>query len=186
MEKERFSDAIEPIPIDLLREPIVWFFAEHYRHRDVCKRLLLMSDSVEFNADVYMAVRDFLEHDLPVHIIDEEDDLFPLLRRRCEPDDQIEKVLGVLSGEHASDMHDAAAVCELVGRAISEKRGLAVFSETADVVPPFCQSQQRHIAVENAVVLPIVRLRLTSDDLNSLGRRLAARRGLSNPYQDAS
>lgn len=186
MERDRLNGAIEPIPIELLCEPLVWFFAEHYRHRDVCKRLLSMSESVEFDAETYNAVRSFLENDLPVHIIDEEDDLFPLLRRRCEPDDQIEKVLGMLSGEHANDMHDATAVCALVDKAIAEKRGLAVFSETPDIVPPFCQSQQRHIAVENAVVLPIARLRLTEDDLKSLGRRLAARRGLANPFKDAS
>ena len=36
----------------------------------------------------------------------------------------------------------------------------------------------RHLALENAVVLPIARLRLSAEDLLALSRRLAARRGL--------
>lgn len=178
--------SIEPMPTDLLREPLVWFFAEHYRHRDVCKKLLSLSKSVNFDGAVLKEIEHFLEVDMPLHIIDEEDDLFPLLRRRCEADDQIERVLGMLSGEHASDMHDATAVGDLIKQAIDEERGLAGFSKTEAVVPAFCLSQKRHIAVENAVVLPIARLRLTEADLVNLGQRLAARRGLPDPFARTS
>lgn len=177
---------IEPMPVDLLKEPLVWFFAEHYRHRDVCKRLLDLSGSVKFDETVLLEIEHFLEIDMPLHIIDEEDDLFPLLRRRCEADDQIENVLGMLSGEHASDMQDANALVALIKKAISDKRGLAGYADTEKVVPPFCHSQKRHIAVENAVVLPIARLRLSDGDLQNLGRRLAARRGLPDPFAVAS
>lgn len=177
---------LEQVPLELLREPLVWFFAEHYRHRDVCKRLLLMLGTVDFGAEDLRAIYDFLDSDLPVHIIDEEDDLFPLLRRRCAPDDHIETVLGMLSGEHASDMHDALAVKAVIARAISEERGLRCYSQSQSVIEHFCSSQKRHIAVENAVVLPIARLRITDSDLQSLGQRLAARRGLPDPFAVAS
>ncbi len=178
--------AIEPIPLDLLREPLVWFFAEHYRHRDVCSRLLLLSASVVFEEAVLRDILRFLQSDLPVHIIDEEDDLFPLLRRRCTPEDQIETVLGMLSGEHANDMQDAAVVTRLVAQAVAEQRGLGCLAGAARAIEPFCQHQRRHIAVENAVVLPIARLRLTDADLKHLGQRLAARRGLSDPFAQAA
>jgi len=175
--------AIEPMPSDLLKEPLVWFFAEHYRHRTVCKELLRLAGSVQFDAAMLQQIEHFLEVDMALHIIDEEDDLFPLMRRRCEADDQIERVLGMLSGEHATDMHDAAEVKKLIVRALSEERGLAGFRETDEIVPPFCGAQQRHIAMENAVVLPIARLRLSPSDLKGLGRRLAARRGLPDPFK---
>lgn len=185
MEGIKRYEAIEPAPLDLLREPLVWFFAEHYRHREVCARLLTLSTAVAFDESALSDVRSFMERDLPVHIIDEEDDLFPLLRRRCEPDDQIEKVLGMLSGEHANDMRDAAAVKALVTNAVKEKRGLACYRETRAMIEPFCSQQKRHIAVENAVILPIARLRLTDSDLKNLGRRLAARRGLDDPFTES-
>lgn len=177
---------IEPIPLDLLREPLVWFFAEHYRHRDVCTRLTELARSVIFDEAALREIYRFLDRDLPLHVIDEEDDLFPLLRRRCEPDDQIELVLGMLSAEHAADMSEGAAVKSLVGAALAEQRGLACYAEAGAAIDAFCQKQKRHIAVENAVVLPIARHRLGEDDLISLGQRLAARRGLANPFQAAS
>lgn len=186
MENATSTGAIEAVPLELLREPLVWFFAEHYRHRDVCKRLLVLAETVENDAAALEEIHVFLESDLPVHIIDEEDDLFPLLRRRCEADDQIEKVLGLLSGEHANDMHGASEVKALVAKALSENRGLASYAEAARIIPSFCHSQKRHIAVENAVVLPIARLRLTARDLRDLGRRLAARRGLPDPFEAES
>lgn len=177
---------IEAMPVDLLREPLVWFFAEHYRHRSVCKRLRDLAKSVAFDEGALREVLQFLDSDLPLHIIDEEDDLFPLLRRRCEADDQIEKVLGMLSGEHASDLHDASAVKSLIASALKDRRGPAGYAEAAQIIPPFCRSQERHIAVENAVVLPIARARLREADLCSLGRRLAARRGLPDPFAEVS
>lgn len=175
--------AIEPMPVELLKEPLVWFFAEHYRHRAVCKELLRLAESDDFDEMLMRQIEYFLDVDLALHIVDEEDDLFPLLRRRCEPDDQIENVLEMLAREHASDLHDATAVRTLIKEALSRKRGLAAFSETGEIVPPFCRGQQRHIAVENAVVLPIARMRLTPRDLTNLGRRLAARRGLLDPFE---
>jgi iron-sulfur cluster repair protein YtfE (RIC family) len=180
------SGFLEPVPLELLREPLVWFFAEHYRHRDVCKRLLLLLDTVDYDAEDLQAIHDFLDGDLPVHIIDEEDDLFPLLRRRCEPEDYIENVLGMLSGEHANDMHDAQAVKAVIVKAISEERGLRCYLESQSIIEHFCSSQKRHIAMENAVVLPIARIRITDADLQSLGQRLAARRGLPDPFAEAS
>lgn len=177
---------IEAIPLDLLSEPLIWFFAEHYRHRDVCVRLTGLARSVIFDEAALREVYRFLDRDLPLHVIDEEDDLFPLLRRRCEPDDQIEKVLGMLSAEHAADMSEGAAVKSLVGAALAEQRGLAGYAHAEATIDAFCQKQKRHIAVENAVVLPIARHRLNEGDLISLGQRLAARRGLGNPFQAAS
>lgn len=177
---------IEAVPLDLLREPLVWFFAEHYRHRDVCTRLRDAAESVIFDEQGLREVYHFLDRDLPLHVIDEEDDLFPLLRRRCEPDDQIEKVLGMLSAEHASDVSAAAEVRSILAIALAERRGLACYPDARSVIDAFCHQQMRHIAVENAVVLPIARHRLNEDDLSNLGRRLAARRGLSNPFSDAS
>ena len=67
----------------------------------------------------------------------------------------------------------------------------AMLNETAPGLDParrkilseFASQERRHLGLENAVILPIARLRLDADDLATLGRRLAARRGrvLSEP-----
>ena len=33
------TNEIEEVPIELLSEPLDWFFAEHYRHRQLCSAL---------------------------------------------------------------------------------------------------------------------------------------------------
>ena len=41
--------------------------------------------------------------------------------------------------------------------------------------------QRRHLAWENGTILPLARKRLNKHDLAELGRKMAARRGLSFP-----
>lgn len=177
---------IEPIPLELLKEPLVWLFAEHYRHRDVCLRLLSLVDVPVFEEVAYRDIYNFIHRDMPLHIIDEEDDLFPLMRRRCSPDDGIEKILGMLSADHADDMKDVGVVESLLSTALAERKSLCECADTLETVSEFCHQQKRHIALENAVVLPIARHRLTPCDLMELGGRMAARRGLESPFGCAS
>ena len=43
----------------------------------------------------------------------------------------------------------------------------------------FAEAQRRHIAWENSLVLPLARKRLTAKDLETMGRNMAARRGIA-------
>ena len=121
---------------------------------------------------------DFIRYDLALHIIDEEEDLFPLLRRRALPEDEIENVLGRLSAEHRTDATQSQVVRERLEAALIAQRAPALDPEVKSVLLTFARHELRHLALENAVVLPIARLRLTAADLTALSRRLAARRGL--------
>ncbi len=177
---------IEAPAESMLQDPLVWFFAEHYRHRQVCQKLSESAQSVILNVSQTKDILEFLENDLPLHIIDEEDDLFPLLRRRCEPEDKLERTLGMLSGEHASDMNIGKDLVSVLRQTLKNGRGLGTSQRAKDVIETFTTSQRRHIALENAVVLPIAKMRLTKADKKALGRRLAARRGLSDPFKKAS
>lgn len=171
-----------PAP-EMLKEPLIWLFAEHYKHRQICQRLMEYSHSVILNVKQTKEILEFLETDLPLHIIDEEDDLFPLLRRRCEPEDRLERTLGMLSGDHAADLTVSQDLIAVLKQALVDKRGLGTSQKAKDIIEAFCTSQKHHIALENAVVLPIARLRLLQSDKIALGRRLAARRGLADPFQ---
>ena len=168
---------IEPMPDDLIHEPLEWLFAEHYRHRQLWGVIERIAASTVLLREEVAEVLNFLRLDLPLHMIDEEEDLFPLLRRRCEPADEVEKVLGVLSLEHSADIDAAERVGGHLERALATGVAPGLDPAARKALTDFVMQEKRHIALENGVVLPIARLRLEPADLRTLSRRLAARRG---------
>jgi hemerythrin-like domain-containing protein len=174
---------IEPIDARLLAEPIEFIFAEHYRQRAVLNLIEQLADDglgSEARRRLAGLVLNFVRHDLAMHVVDEERDLFPLLQRRTKPGDRILGVLAQFAAEHAAD--------ELLARQLAA--GLTVLAGRGAPEPPvefrivarlFAQSQRRHLAWENAVILPLARERLTATDLRELAHRIAARRGLRAP-----
>ena len=173
---------IETIPEELLKDPLLWIFAEHHRQRQICQQLSDQAGSVVLDVKSIQEIITFLKMEMPLHIIDEEDDLFPLLRTRCEPEDNMEHTLGQLSDEHASDLEVGEQLISVLENALKNKQGIGISQTSKDIIESFCTLQRRHIAIENAVVLPIARLRLTNEDKKTLGRRLVARRRLPDPF----
>ena len=173
---------IEAIPENLFREPIDYLYADHFRQRVVCKFL----DQIAFDPGAANVARlatlalEYLEQDLSHHIADEEQDLFPRLRTRCKPPDHIVSILTVLSEEHAKDAELSSGL--LAGlRRLKEGRPLKQVSEFLQTAAAFAETQRRHIAWEEDVVLPLARKRLSANDLEEIGRGMAARRGLAFP-----
>ncbi len=171
-----------PIPESLLLEPLDYIYADHFRQRAVCVKLEQLIEDPDDPCARHEAaeILAFMEQDLPLHIADEEDSLFPLLRLRCQPEDDIEQVLQILSEEHASD--EALAkdlIAEL--RRLSTARGRAGGRALKWVALAYIQTQRRHLSWENALLLAIARRRLMPADLVSLGRDMAQRRGVSYP-----
>jgi hemerythrin-like domain-containing protein len=164
---------IEDMPTHLLAEPLEWFFAEHFRHRQCCALIEEVAASVVFDGERITKIVDFLRHDLPLHVIDEEEDLFPLLRRRCQPEDELEKILGVLSAEHRDDVDTAARVREHLEACLETRSAPGLDADKRKAMQAFATQERRHLGLENAVVLPIARLRLSPSDLATLSRRLA-------------
>lgn len=170
---------IESSPPELLREPLEFLFAEHYRHRQMCQLLEHLAASADFDATMIATTDDFIRYDLALHIIDEEEDLFPLLRRRCAPEDDIEGVLGRLSAEHAMDQELARLVRALFVQALEKREPISSLPGGPSALVELARQERGHLALENAVVMPLARRRLTSEDLSGLSIRLAARRGIS-------
>ncbi len=169
---------IEAIPDTLLQEPLNFIFADHYRQRVVCTLLEELADAEALDAGKAEEVVDFLANDMARHVRDEEEDLFPLLRRRCASEDEIEAILDQLAGEHTAD--------ERLGRDLVVALGALSAAGTAPRIRPkvrqkmldFARRQRRHLMVENNIVLPIARTRLGGADLARLARRMAVRRGV--------
>ncbi len=168
---------LEPLPRELLHKPLDYILADHLRQRVLCVLCERLADADRIDIELTRETLDYLKNDMVVHVIDEEQDLFPLIRRRAEPGDEIETALGQLSGEHADDE-------ELANKIIA---GLELCLPSPDqplgddikaALRSFARNQRLHLALENATVMPLAKIRLTERDLKDLSARMAARRGI--------
>lgn len=173
------SNATE-LSSDVFRHPLEFIFAEHDRHRIVCAVLERLAEDLHA-ADARenaAFVLDHLENQLPLHIADEERDLFPLLRQRCLEDDGVDELLALLQDEHdEDDVHCAVLLAPL--RVIAAGGKLNDIPEFATLARDFARFQRRHLGWENGTILPLAERRLTDADQAELGRCMAARRGVS-------
>ncbi|MDQ0464432.1 hemerythrin-like domain-containing protein [Caulobacter ginsengisoli] len=166
-------------PDILLSDPIAWFFAEHQRHRQFCDLMQRASLATQFDEGVIRWLLDFVIHELGLHVLDEENDLFPLMRARAQPEDNIEALLGRLAGEHAKDLDRAATVRHHLETCLRQQAPIGRNNVRRRALEAFAAQERGHLALENAVILPLARLRLTERDLLDLSNRLAIRRGLA-------
>jgi hemerythrin-like domain-containing protein len=170
------SAFLEPMPFALLDEPLEYVFADHFRQRSLCvalKRFAVERRAPRADADAVIA---FLERDLPVHHEDEDEDLFPLLRRRGLPEDGLAVQLARLSDDHRT----AEPMVDDIIDALAEDPSLPMvrLSRSAcELMKAYVAHEHRHLAIENGIVLAIARVRLTSADLKLLSRGMKARRG---------
>lgn len=172
---------------DVFRHPLEFFFAEHDRHRIVSAVLERIADDLKAS-DVrqnaaYVLVH--LEEDLPLHMMDEEHDLFPMLRERCLADDNIDEILSILHEEHEED--------EILCASLLPQLVILVDGGMPENVDYFCtlargfaRSQRRHLGWENGTVLPLAEKRLTDEDQAALGRSMAKRRGVTFSLNSSS
>jgi hemerythrin-like domain-containing protein len=159
----------------LLARPLEFLVVEHLRQRDLCALLdeVAAAEPVDRARAAYAARR--IARDLAIHVLDDEEDLYPLLRRRAAAEDRVEGVLGLLSGEHAAEDRSAAEIADGLAAAAA---GAPLGPELKARIRGFTRRLRRHLAVENGLLMPLAEQRLTSADLDGLARRMAARRGL--------
>ena len=158
--------------------PLDWFAAEHERHREICSMMRDLAGARDVLPEPLAAVAQFLRQDMPRHLAEEEQELFPLLRKRAQPEDDVDQVLGRLCAEHGGDRARAADLERAVARCLAAREPPAQDPQFAAALASFATHELQHLALENAVVLPLARLRLTARDLANLRRRLAARRNV--------
>lgn len=164
------------------RDPIAVLEADHVQVLALCDVLDRLLHNPRHGADLteVAAVYDYLQQHLANHIADEEEDLFPLLRRTAAAGDDIDQILGLLHDEHETDRRvndDLRGDLEslLNGRAFTDPARFMMNLST------FAETQRRHLAWEDTVVLARARKHLKDADRAELGRRMAARRGLTMP-----
>jgi iron-sulfur cluster repair protein YtfE (RIC family) len=165
-----------PLAGAALRDPIEFLRFEHFRQRVLCELLGKITDD-PYGTDAKRRIPwviKYLTSDLTLHVADEEDDLLPLLSRRCSRSDALGDISGALEYEHVSDeMLRNSIILGL--RALVGGRSPVRPLEFIIKAQMFEERMQRHLLWENVTVMPLARRRLTSDDLAQLGRKMARR-----------
>lgn len=157
-------------------DPIEFLLAEHLNHRRMCNALERLAAATDFDAARITGLLDFIRFDLTLHVIDEEEDVFPLLRVRCLPEDQIEAVLDRLTAEHAEDKSLSERARDVLNACLIVRKPPFAIEGGAAALITFAQHERSHLALENAVIIPLARRRLSQEDLETLGQRFIARR----------
>jgi hemerythrin-like domain-containing protein len=160
-----------------LASPIAFLAREHERQLTICMMVDRLVHNPRHGAEraEMEAVRKYLFEDLPLHMADEEEGLFPLLRRRCPPDDDMDEVFHLLHREHAKDENLKQQLCHDLDQLLE---GCALDDPARFLMNAFAFSEthRRHLAWENAVILPRARKHLTEEDCAALARDMAERR----------
>ncbi len=159
----------------LLGNPLDFIHEDHMRERTFCAALIDLACTETAMADLAGKIAEFLGQELPLHIADEEQDLFPLLRRRCMKEDEIGRVLERL---HTDRRHAAINTPTVLTILKKFAAGTELSGEDNAALSTFADHSRRHLILENAVILPLARVRLTSEDLDTLRLRMMQRRGL--------
>ena len=151
-----------PDPIAILRE-------EHALQNELCDLLEAIADGLphQFDrslADVSVSI---LETGMPSHMRLEEEALFPLLRRRISATHALHSALECLEHEHDRDGAALVEIIDALRSAITDGR-VSNPDMLGYMLRGFFDGQRRHIAWEEAVVLPVAREVLTPDDLREL------------------
>jgi len=167
------------IDVDLLKEPLEYIFADHFRQRALCMLLDEIADDEPTDPELVSAALTFLTSEFQPHIADEETGLFPLLQKRAEPEDEIDKVLQQLTEEHVSDGQDAKIIVSALKKLIQAQVENPIDPDTADLLKRFAANERQHLIVENSIVLPLARARLTQEDCANLAKSMADRRGVA-------
>ena len=151
------------------QNPVDVIAAAHHVHAQICDQLEAIADGLpdEVNSRLAANAAASLRYELPLHHLDEEQGLFPLLEKRAKPRDNITEILQPLVREHASDEGFAEELAEVLCE-IGRGERVENPNMVGYMLRGFFENYRRHLCWENTLVLPLARSRLTPDDLAAL------------------
>lgn len=153
---------------------------EHTLQLRLCDSLEYIADGLpdSFDRRLAKSAATLLEQGLAHYVRFEDEQLFPLVRRRSEP--YIAGALSQLETEHVRDQAFALEISEelerLCASAVCQNPEMLGY-----MLRGFFEGRRRHIAWENTVVIPVARQVLRPADLGELSAWMLAER-----WQDAS
>lgn len=175
----RSIDGKTPTSVMLLKNPLDFIAEDHLRLRAMCIELDRLAETPIIEGPAISGMIEYLEHELPLLLSDEDDDLMPRILSRAEPEDELPKLVERLEKEHSEIAGHLKAVT-------SGLAGLALATSISDVLRTsmrdLADAARRHLILENAVLLPLAKARLTEEDLQALRSAMLKRRGLESLF----
>lgn len=179
--RTKAQEAQEAIDMGLtelrVTDPIAFLFAQHDRQLVICAALdrLAAAPGDKSARETANLILGYAETEMPLHLADEEEDLFPRLIARCDPEDGLDNIIDQLEHEHETDSalykrleHELKIIASGDQPAHPE-----VFAADATA---FAMLQRRHLNWENGTILPLARQKLTPEDLDDMRVAMSARR----------
>lgn len=175
-EPTRRGSGLSPTDPELLAAPLVYIREEHMRERQICAVMDGLAAAVPLDRKAARTVLHFLNEELCMHMRDKLEDLFPLLIRRCTIEDAIERTIARIRIDIDAAKHLLPELRAALVRCLDDNADLS--AEDSALLMHFADHVRHQLAVENAILLPMARVRLTQRDLQMLSQHMRARRGL--------
>jgi hemerythrin-like domain-containing protein len=122
----------------------------------------------------------YFRESAPKHTADEEDSLFPRLRRRTADTGKRMALLTMLHSDHVAVVWQHDAVDQLVQHWLRDNRLPDVAAKRLiELLHGLRNTYQEHIEMEETRLFPFAAKMLTSGDLSEIGSEMAQRRGLA-------
>lgn len=175
----RTTDGRTPTSVMLLRNPLDFISEDHLRLRTMCAELDRLALTAAIEEPAIAEMLEYLTHELPLLLADEDDDLMPRVLSRAEPEDELPKLVERLEKEHAKIVDYLAAVTSGLS---SLTRATHLAHDLRTAMRDLAHATRRHLILENAVLLPLAKARLTESDLDALRSGMLRRRGLEDVF----
>lgn len=174
------ESAVSVKPSPLARNPLDMIASAHAVQVQMCDAMERIADGLPDEVDRRLCaqVASCLQFDLPLHHHDEEEGLFPLLKKRARPEDGLDDILERLASEHAADNDFASEIAEALDT-LGQGGRPANPEMLGYMLRGFFERYRRHVHWENQLVMPLARLRLTPEDLEALQARMNENRRLA-------
>jgi len=174
-EPMRRGSGLFPTDPALLAAPLVFIREEHLRERQICAVMDGLAASASLDLKAARTVLHFLG-ELCLHIRDMVEDLFPLLLCRCTTEDAIDCTITRIRIDHDAVNRLLPRLRAALARCLDAGADLSLGEAT--MLMRFAGHVRHQLAAENAILLPIARVRLTQSDLQMLSQHMRIRRGL--------
>lgn len=176
----RNTDGQAPTSAWLLQNPIEFIVEDHFRLRAMCADLDRLAGLSHLPSDTIQKQLEYLRKELPLLLADEDDELLPRLSLRAETEDDLPKLIERLDKDHRS-------IDALLGKVVEALEGVTVggtvTSDLAQNMRALADVTKRHLILENAVLIPLARIRLTQMDLDDMRGAMLKKRGLEDFFE---
>lgn len=169
------EDVFGSLDASLLDDPLGFLSAEHARQRAVLGHLERLARIRAGPARTAMAraLAGWLLRDLPLHLRDEEESIYPRLPTEASD------LAGSLAGENRTA---AGLRAQLHAELLRIARGQEPSEPFASAALRFAAAYRRHLALEDGELMPAARRSLGIAACRAIAREMATRRGREVPH----